>query len=560
MFFMFLKLSEDVVRDLVDHLIDELGVNPDGKVVMIEFVRIFRAIHENIPLGGAAELVINNRAIVRQYEEMCSTPVKLQMSESNGILHFETDDNWNKCNCNTDVVCAHGYGLKFIMSLLVVQNRKVGASNFNMEAFMSDGLDLESTASHDTYGTSIPPPPPIMRAFKPGDTKAKFLEKPQGIQVDKNELADLARQMSLAHDKKRVIPYTDKYIPASSEPVTSKYVSDQVSSVLKRSRPNRGFDERSLADSRLSTPNRIRKNESRPRTPIDESISISREFEILKKHLLNSRDIDQAKIELLEAQNEAQLAKMNELVESISSMRTESEVASTIVPRDSVSNAGHHRLKYKNEGSVIMRQPAMTAIDEESGRETIVIKDSMIRGYIRDEDSYTKEQSIVDKITDINGLTAPFKSDRLNFYANFHTGMDNALNIHQDDVVRSLFSFMRRDHLIPYDKLTKVVLENTIDRHDGVFCANPFNLPYLEIGMIVSEDAILKIVDIVKSRYRDMWFQEMKGLHVPNFHSDYRSKDRSPLFNVGPRSNHRSLGSVVSSTEQGRRRSSWRKP
>jgi len=512
----FMNQPIDDFKVLVDELVSQLGVDADASDVIAMYVKMFRVLSEDLSDG---EFVVDDRMILRNYQQITSSRGRFRWSENDGVVHLDPSEEWTGCDCDSPV-CEHGYNLRFIFTATVPQRRRIGASGFDMGAFMGKGISIESTVSHDSFATSLPPPPPVTKV-RDWQKKSSSPGKQAGG-IDKDEVYEAAKRMSEAHDKDRILPYTDKYLPEKEAP---KEVKPNPKSVLLKVRK------------RLAEMNSVEEPELRPvQSPKigvhhDGELTLGQEVEMLRMKLSEDARVAEKNAALL---RDLYDSKKRDEERHIEIQRRLSELSSqagpsTIVADDSISQTAwnpERRRRYINEGTVIHRVSAKTMIEQASGRERTVVSDGLIRGYIIDDDARDREQRIVSSIGDINGLTAPFKNDRLNFLANFHTGMRTALSFHDQDPVRSLFSFMKRTHIIPYDKLTKVVLSSTIDRSEGLFSANPFNLPYLEIGMLVSEDAIRKVIDLTYSNYKELWFQEMKGLEVPSFHSLYSSFNR----------------------------------
>jgi len=512
----FLSQPIDDFKMLVDELASQLGVDADASDVIAMYVKMFRVLSEEL---SNEEFVVDDRMILRNYQQITSSHGRFRWSENDGVVHLEPSEEWTGCDCDT-AVCEHGYNLRFIFTATVPQRRRIGASGFDMGAFMGRGIGAESTVSHDTFATSLPPPPPVnkVRDWQRG---SKPIDKKQGG-VDKDEVYEAAKKMSEAHDKDRILPFTDKYLPEREGPKEAKpnpkSVLQKVRKRLAEMNPTDDLEPRPVQSPKVGVHH-------------DGELTLGQEVEMLRMKLADDARVAEKNASLL---RELYDSKKRDEERHAEIQRRLSELdaqagPSTIVADDSISQTAwnpERRRRYINEGTVIHRVAARTMIEQASGREQTIVSDGLIRGYIIDDEARDREQRIVSSIGDINGLTAPFKNDRLNFLANFHTGMRTALSFHDQDPVRSLFSFMKRTHIIPYDKLTKVVLSSTIDRSEGLFSANPFNLPYLEIGMLVSEDAIRKVIDLTYSNYKELWFQEMKGLEVPSFHSLYSSYNR----------------------------------
>jgi len=208
---------------------------------------------------------------------------------------------------------------------------------------------------------------------------------------------------------------------------------------------------------------------------------------------------------------------------------TASEVS--VTPNDSSSVLERYATpgRLMPRGTVFTAVPVQTSAGRQQGSTMLSVHNSLVSGYYTNEDLRSQEQRSVKRLRPINGLPSPFVNSRLNFLCNFHTGLDRAKDRSQNGLLAGLFEAMRSTPLIPADDLLNQVLNCTIDREDCVFTSNAFKLPYIEIGMHVSEESLMKMFDLLYGEYKNLWFQEYKGLTVPGFHSEYASRSHDPL-------------------------------
>jgi len=211
------------------------------------------------------------------------------------------------------------------------------------------------------------------------------------------------------------------------------------------------------------------------------------------------------------------------------------EAADTLSPMDSSSVIGRYGKRYMDRGTVLTVRPVATEADVRSGRTVLTADSFLVEGFKQDEATASREKKSLRKLSPINGLPRPFQSNRLNFLANFHTALDLLPQGHS--LLENLLHAIRETPQTPEAILLHQVLVCTMDRRAGTFSANPFILPYIEIGMVLTEESVEKSFDMLRFEYQSLWFQEMKGIRVPDFHRNYKGKNRAPLIN--PRSNRR---------------------
>lgn len=206
----------------------------------------------------------------------------------------------------------------------------------------------------------------------------------------------------------------------------------------------------------------------------------------------------------------------------------------TIMPHDSSSVISRYGRRFMDEGTVLVPGRSGTEADNLNGRTVLTVQNSLVNGFQVSNEIAENERQSVSRLRPINGLPRPFTNIRLNFLANIHTAITRALERGTDSHVVAMFRVMRVRPELPCDELLYQVLTSTIDRSSNTFASNAFRLPYVEVGMHVTEDAVVKTFELLFLEYKSAWFQEMKNIMVPNFHNQFRgcSTDTMPTDRV----------------------------
>jgi len=149
---------------------------------------------------------------------------------------------------------------------------------------------------------------------------------------------------------------------------------------------------------------------------------------------------------------------------------------------------------------------------------------NVVIGYQRTPSMQKVERKMNSKVHPINGLANPFKSNRLNLLIHFHTAVETNLPIDDGNgYASSLKKIIRYKSKSPSEELAKQIIELTFDFDELRVVANPYKLPFIEVGMIISDNCLISCFTLLKSEYESLWFQEMKSLFVPSFHKRFRS-------------------------------------
>lgn len=145
---------------------------------------------------------------------------------------------------------------------------------------------------------------------------------------------------------------------------------------------------------------------------------------------------------------------------------------------------------------------------------------------IKEVDAYTN-------IPSVRGLPRVYVNDRLNFLSHLHTALfriasgDGGVYPGEDCLSRLVES--RRDWgMDPETTLLKVVLNKTIDSDTSVVIANPFRLPILEPTMVLTTQIMHMCLDQLHSEFEQEYFNTVKTMTTPKFHSKYESRRYKP--------------------------------
>jgi len=183
------------------------------------------------------------------------------------------------------------------------------------------------------------------------------------------------------------------------------------------------------------------------------------------------------------------------------------------------------------------------------------LEKNVVIGYQRTPSMQKVERKMNSKVHAINGLANPFKSNRLNLLVHFHTAVETNLPIDDGNgYASSLKKIIRYKSKSPSEELAKQIVELTFDFDELRVVSNPYKLPFIEVGMIISDNCLISCFTLLKSEYESLWFQEMKSLYVPSFHKRFRSHSETisgRRMSIGSSSSSRS---TFESTQQSSRK------
>jgi hypothetical protein len=230
----------------------------------------------------------------------------------------------------------------------------------------------------------------------------------------------------------------------------------------------------------------------------------------------------------------------------------ESGEEGTLGPGDSSSVLDRYRdgRSFMRSGTVLQFSKAKTGQQVLDTDGSLVVCKDVVKGFLKTRQLARAEKESVEKVYTINGLAAPFKNGRLNFLCHFHTALSECSIDPEVDPIDALISLGATRAKNPTGELIKQTIERTFDFEEMHICANPFRLPFIEVGMSITESTILKLLDLLQSEYRTAWFEELKCLKIPGFHSDFSTLSTSVREQPSSRPQKRAdrRGSVSSST------------
>jgi len=235
-------------------------------------------------------------------------------------------------------------------------------------------------------------------------------------------------------------------------------------------------------------------------------------------------------------------------------------------PSDSSSNIGRYRSSdrqgYMGDGTVFtLRRPSLSGGgDETLVQYTPVLTPQVVQGFVHTERLVAMDKNSRSKVKPINGLCNPFKNNRLNFLLHFFSAMAILEDLWPEGATP--FELLKRCGSLggrtPTLELLVMVVERTFDCQNQIVCSNPFQLPYLEIGMLLSDDCVVKSLSLLEKEYEIVWFQEVKALRMPKFHRDHvrLSSEKISRSSRGPGRHGGSEGRRASSESGGKTRRS----
>lgn len=227
-----------------------------------------------------------------------------------------------------------------------------------------------------------------------------------------------------------------------------------------------------------------------------------------------------------------------------------------IGPTDSSSQVSRYEKprKYMKDGTVysVLKDKQIGYQTELSVQRPVVVKE-VVRGFMKTEEMETIEQKVIANVRPINGLSNPFKSNRLNKLAHFHTALETVRRDDQkDDDFRILHDLYEYKSRTPSEELAHQIVRSTFDLNSQTVIANPHNLPYIEVGMQMSDNSLAKCFSLLGDEYKLLWFSEVKNLIPPSFAHNYNQFAETRLSGTSKRSRYQP--SVTSSRGERRGR------
>jgi hypothetical protein len=261
----------------------------------------------------------------------------------------------------------------------------------------------------------------------------------------------------------------------------------------------------------------------------EEVMAIKQENQELQK-LRRQLESEIARLKLTEANKAVREVHLEELRSVNEQLQEEIE---TLLPSDSRTNVESYGKRYMGQGTII--QPGTIISTRGSRRANSQMEDHVVAhrlqtipevvvGYQRTASLHAIDNQTRQSVRPINGLANPFRSDRLNLLSHLHTAF---IRLGAEDsgrtILRLIEDVVARENRSPTMILFAQVIRLTFDFEGQYIKSNPFGLPYLEVGMALTEDCVIKCFDLLLGEYKSIWFQELKSLIIPEFNKDYRN-------------------------------------
>lgn len=198
-----------------------------------------------------------------------------------------------------------------------------------------------------------------------------------------------------------------------------------------------------------------------------------------------------------------------------------SDVESTLHPLDSSSTAERYGKRYMIPGTVYRVNKGKTVLEPLAEARALDVTPDVANGFQMTESMSAVDREVRSSVYSINGLAAPFKKPRLNFLMHFHTALGTCGVNPQTDPLEALEEIAEMKPDNPTEELIKQCVNKTFDFETLSVKSNPFKLPMIEVGMLITHSMLMKCLDLLYNEYKMSWFEEMKCLVVPQFHSEF---------------------------------------
>lgn len=442
------RLPLEEFKKVIDEFSRMLGEHPLGHDVFVEL-----AVLNNLGLTDQAARRLPDAMLRGIYDEIQKSKARILISriENSDLFHAHVLKPHPFCECQGPV-CEHGWNARMCMVVLGLHGRRIGASGFDLNAFLEEMEGGGETTFEDSFSevTATPKAPPKEK------TQASKME----VDTKNRDILMSSLMAQLAASEAKVKTLQDTF----SEP-------------------------------------------KRPATPPEPEYYVPR-------HSNGS--------------------------------------PMSLGPDDSSSVIERYERRFMNQGTVFSIKEQ--ALNQQFKSPKLVVDDGLVSGFTVTPAMARRESERVSKLTPINGLPRPFTNTRLNFLCNFHTAMTGRISKGDGNHLESLYRAMRDTPRLPHDNLLQQVLLTSIDMSTKTWCSNAFELPYIEVGMLFTEDSVVKMFDLLQLEYKRIWFQEFKSLVVPSFHGDYKNVSTSVLSSRGRGSN--SAHKEVTTSESRKKRGS----
>jgi len=460
------RIKLDLFKDVVNNFAEETGHFPVAKDMIVRLAALNSLVKSGGALGGNAADPEFDPEI---FNQMMMNRHRFEMTVEREIIHvssvwytFDDPSDRNKENPGIDTDLCVNYSSKYIIVMLGASNRCVGGSVIDL-----DKLFDESCESEVTYT------PEQLSRYRATDS--------------------VVQQVTEYMEKNSHLAESESESAPDSEGKTTEDTESSVSSLAN--------------------------------TILDQHEMI---FNLKKQLELNNENHRKTK----ETLKQFIKKNPNQSTENPKSETTEKTIRATkdrwsdsesLALGDSVSTY-NPRMRTVNPKTIIIAQhndrhkiDTIVEVDDLSFNRQVVV------GYQKTTEMQKTERKLNDKVLPINGLANPFRNNRLNLLMHFHTAVETNLPIdNPQGYFHSLKRIIRYKSKSPSEELSKQIITLTFDFDDYVVVANPYRLPFIEVGMIISDNCLVSCFTLLKSEFEALWFQEMKSLYVPTFHKRFR--------------------------------------
>jgi len=199
-------------------------------------------------------------------------------------------------------------------------------------------------------------------------------------------------------------------------------------------------------------------------------------------------------------------------------------IQDTITANDSASNVGIMHKRPKSKTVISTTFNGRRTVDNLVEVDDLNVQKQVIIGFRKTDSMQKVEKERNSKVTPINGLANPFRNDRLNLLVHFHTAVQTNLPIDNDQgYATSLKRILKYKSRSPSEELSRQIIETTFDFESLAIVANPFLLPFIEVGMSISDNCLISCFTLLRSEFEMLWFNSMKSLLIPDFHKKFRN-------------------------------------
>lgn len=458
----FEKAEHNVFSDALERFTDSLGEEPKGKEVIL-----WLCLLEHV-LNGTSDVSIlksdsNDPMPFLHVESHLKTLAKISTSfyrfefRENGGRLHILGEPGNRCGCAA-IYCDHGWASRYILQLITREGQTVGS-------------DIDFS---ELFGADLSRPEPS--------------ELETGLRTEKNKQTEELLKKSQTLPKKQV-ESERRDVDDLHQMAMREQLSNDMVRLLQQQLDARTETLQLTVEALLEQKNKTHRSR--------------RQSEELSSDCLDSgTDDDSGTIRTLKPSDS-------------SSVLERYETQRRFMPQGSVS-AGLVKPKH-----VYTMKRTSSILEPVQEVEDLTRTFDVVQGFVKTQSMREKERASLSKVYAINGLAAPFKDKDLNFLIHFHTALETC---GMNPMDRPIDAFEYLGSLKPRnatEELMKQVICRTFDFDEMTVISNPFQLPFINVGMNVTESVLCKCMSLMMSKYRNAWFDQLKCLKVPPFHNEF---------------------------------------